>query len=644
MKLKNCIMTIGLAATLASCNDEFMERYPLDTVTDENFWKSESDLKLMLNKLYPTYFIGHGSGWSTSQYTAPLPVVGSPLAYGDCYSDNCVKTGNEWQQLAGMNKIPTSAGSGGWSWTNLRTINFFLQRYHRANLPEATLAKYAGEAYLFKAMDYYKKVLFFGDVPWLTRDLNVDSDELYAPRTPRADVMDSVLVCLNKAVDGLPEKSKQEAGRVNKDVANFMKMRICLFEGTYRKYHKELGLDPTKFLQECVTACQALIGKYSLYTDNTAEPYWNMFAAYDLSKNPEVIWGRTYIEDEFGHAFQRYYDQNNSNRQAMGATRGLVDEYLCIDGRPIYTAGTEGNYTPNENFEGYGLWKELENRDPRLTQTVCRPGEHVTIYEGGVVSLDENGITYPKINYNTNSSTVTGYRVIKHWMGDMTEQDRVTNGLQAAIECRYAEVLLDYAEAKYALDGTLSQDDVDLTINALRKRAGFDFAKYPSARLVVGQEPADPRLDRIYAEKLDYEVPPLLREIRRERRVELAMENHRYEDLMRWKAGRLLTVPLRGTKMTDEMLELYNGTHEKKDKGLPGAQRVSATKATVGKDIFLDDEGFLICYPKSPYKNTVKGTLPWSDYRYLWPIPREEITMNPQLTQTPGWEEAEADK
>lgn len=643
--MKKYILALGLAATLFGCNDDFMERYPLDTVTDENFWQSESDLKLYLNELYPTYIKGHGDGWAASKYLYPLPITGSPLAYGDFYSDNCVRTGSEPKEMAGMSLIPTSASSAsGWTWTNLRSINFFLQRYQKANLSAEKLAQYAGEAYFFKAMEYYRKVMIFGDVPWITRDLNTDSEELYAARTPRSEVMDSVLMCINKAVDGLPEKGSEETGRLNKDMANFLKARICLFEGTYRKYHTELGLDGTKFLQECVTACSALIGKYSLYTDNSGESYWKMFTAYNFNNNKEVILGRTYIENEFGHAFQRYYDQNNSNRQSMGATRGFIEEYLCADGRPIYLSGTEDNYKTNPLFEGYGMWKELENRDPRLTQTVCRPGEHVTIYESGVVSLDKNGITYPKINYNTSGSTVTGYRIIKHWMGDMEEQDRVTNGLQAAIEFRYGELLLMYAESKYELNGTLSQADVDLTINALRQRAGFDFDKYPTAKLTVGEEPDDPRLDKIYSEKLDYTVSPLLREIRRERRVELAMENHRYEDLMRWKAGKLFTVPLRGMKMTDEMLELYSGSHEKKDSSKPGAERYSATKATVNKDIFVDDEGFLICYPKSPYKNTINGVLPWSDYRYVWPIPREEITMNPQLKQNDGWEEAENDK
>ena len=118
----------------------------------------------------------------------------------------------------------------------------------------------------------------------------------------------------------------------------------------------------------------------------------------------------------------------------MGVTRGLIDEYLCIDGRPIYTGGNEGNYEKNPNFLGYGKWTELENRDPRLTQTVCRPGEHVTIYKAGIVDKELNGITYPGLSYSQSSSTVTGYRVIKHWMGDIVEEDRLYNGIQAAIE------------------------------------------------------------------------------------------------------------------------------------------------------------------------------------------------------------------
>lgn len=629
MKLKRYIFALGFVSVLTACNDNFMERYPLDKVTDENFWKTENDLKLYLNTLYPTYIQGHLSGWSDSKMY-PLNITGSPLMYGDVYSDNAVKNGSEDSRMAGEYPTPTGAGNTGWSWTDMRKINYFLTHYQRADLPEAKKLQYAAEVRFFKACDYYKKVLFFGDVPWLSRDLNVDSEELYAPRNPRTEVMDSVLWCLNQAVEYLPEKGSEEAGRLNKDQANFLKARICLFEGTFRKYHTELGLQSSanKFLEEAVTAAKALIGKYSLYNKGD-EPYWSMFAAIDLSDNKEVILARTYIKDEVGHAAQRYYDQNNANRQSQGATRGLVDEYLCIDGRPIYTAGAEGNYTSNPLFLGYGKWTELENRDPRLTQTICRPGEHVTIYQSGIVSQEKNGITYPALTYNGGGSTVTGYRIIKHWMGDMVEQDRTTKGIQSGIEFRYGELLLNYAEALYELNNTLSQADADLTINALRERAGFDFVQYPKSKLNVNDIPADPRLDKVYTEKLDYAVSPLLREIRRERRVELAMENHRYEDLMRWKGGRLFTVPLRG--MNFKAVEsLYDGKHTTKPEIAP--------KTVLNTNVWVDDDGFLICYPKSPYQNTVKGILPWEDYRYYFPIPKEEIKMNPNLVQNDEWE------
>ena len=479
LNIKKYMLALGIAVTLLpGCNDDFMERYPLDEITDESFWKSETDLKMMLNSLYPLYIIGHKSGWADSD-TYPFGVTGSPLMYADVYSDNCVRTGSEFSSLAGELVVPTGAGeSTGWYWWNLRKVNFFLTHYDKAELSQKKKNAYAGEAYFFKAWEYYKKVLYFGDVPWLTRDLNVDSEELYAPRTPRAEVMDSVLMCINRAIEWLPAKADQEVDRLNKDQANFLKARICLFEGTFRKYHTELGLQDSanKWLEEAVKACETLLGKYSLYNIGE-DTYWKMFAAIDLSDNPEVILARTYLENKVGHAAQRYFNQNNANRESMGVTRGLIDEYLCIDGRPIYTGGNEGNYEKNPNFLGYGKWTELENRDPRLTQTVCRPGEHVTIYKAGIVDKELNGITYPGLSYSQSSSTVTGYRVIKHWMGDIVEEDRLYNGIQAAIEFRYAELLLNYAEAKYELNGTLSQSDIDLTINALRERAGFDFSK-----------------------------------------------------------------------------------------------------------------------------------------------------------------------
>ena len=243
---KKYIFALGLASMLLpGCNDDFMERYPLDEITDESFWKTETDMKLMLNSLYPLYIIGHGSDWSDSK-TPVLNIVGSPLMYGDVYSDNCVKTGNEFRSMAGELVVPTGASKdNGWNWDNLRKVNFFLARYERADLSQEKKNAYGGEAYFFKAWEYYQKVLYFGDVPWLTHDLTEASEELYGARTPRAEVMDSILMCINKAIEWLPEKANQESDRLNKDQANFLKARICLFEGTFRKYHTELGMQNT---------------------------------------------------------------------------------------------------------------------------------------------------------------------------------------------------------------------------------------------------------------------------------------------------------------------------------------------------------------------------------------------------------------
>jgi hypothetical protein len=652
-KIKYGLLTSLLAsiALLSSCNDSFLQQDPIQELAEGSFLKNEGDLPLYLNQLYPIYIQGHQSGWAYDRIAPFYDVQGSHILNPDIFSDNAVRRGSASSRLNESYTVPGSGTNEGWSWGNLRTVNYFLRNYHAAessvNDP-SELNKWAAEAYFFKAWDYYRKVMIFGDVPWYVSDLNVDSPELFAPRTPRAEVMDSVLKCINFAVEHIADGGSSY-GRINRDMANFLKARICLFEGTFRKYHTELGLQGTanKFLEECVTACEAIIatGRYQLYSAGS-DPYYKMFTfkvTPDADGNKEAILARVYdgASDARGHCTQRYWDQNNSasGRFAIGATRGLVDEYLCADGRPIYIGGTEGNYTLNPLFKGYdgADWRELTDRDPRLKQTVAYPGEYRTITptSTGEPNRDKYGIIYPRIGYNDGTSTVTGYLFVKHWMADIDEYNATTRGLQTALVFRYAEALLMLAEAKAEL-GTLNDNDLDRTINKLRERAGFDFSKYPGSRLTLGNIPADPRLDRIYAEKLDYALSPILREIRRERRVEMALEGLRYEDLMRWKAGKLLTVPLRGMKFTAEKQKLYDGSNEKPSTPI-NANSVTAVKAVINTDVFTDSEGFIIGYPRDARVN--QGVLPWSDKRYYWPIAKDQLELNKNLTQTPGWED-----
>ena len=628
---------------LPACNDDFMQQDPIVELAEGAFLKNEGDLPYYLNQLYNRYITGHQTGWAYDRM-APLDVAGSPIIYNDVMSDNMVHSGNAASRLNESYTVPQS-GANGWSWDNLRLVNYFLRNYRQAEgsvTDPSALDKWAAEACFFKAWDYYQKVRNFGDVPWYEYDLNINSPELYDPRTKREAVMDSVLACINFAVEHIQDNGANPIGRINRDMANFLKARICLFEGTFRKYHTDLGLQSTanKYLQECVDACEAIMetNRYELYATGT-DPYWKLFTFKESPSadgHKEAILARIYDGQKQGHATQRYYDQNAiiANRYAKGATRGLIDEYLCEDGRPIYIGGTEGAYTVNPLFLGYdGMWTELENRDPRLRQTIARPGEFTTISRSGTGEMDQSkyGIIYPTIGYSDGTApgtTVTGYWFVKHWMCDFEEIDAVTNGRQTALVFRYAEILLSLAEAKAEL-GALTDADLDATINKIRERAGFDFDKYPAAKLSMNNIPSDPRLDKIYAEKLDYPVSPILREIRRERRVEMVMEGLRYEDMMRWKAGRLFTVPLRGMKFTEEKQKLYDGT--KID------PPITARRATIGTEVFVDSEGFIIAYPRDT--RVIEGVLPWSDRRYYWPIPFEQLTLNENLTQSPGWED-----
>ena len=225
--------------------------------------------------------------------------------------------------------------------------------------------------------------------------------------------------------------------------------------------------------------------RYSLFKHPTAkDSYWQLFVqkgSPETEGNNETILSRVYDGGKLGHDNPRYWGMNNHTRYCMGAPVTMLEDYLCEDGRPIYIGGVEGSYEVNPLFKGYdGMWEELDNRDPRLTQTVCRPGEYASIFDAddNTYSLEESGIIYPMITYDTGggspmkkyNSTVSGYRFIKHWMPDFAEWEANPKGVQTAHMFRYGELLLIYAEARAEL-GEITNDDLEITVNALRERA-----------------------------------------------------------------------------------------------------------------------------------------------------------------------------
>lgn len=560
--LKNTYLIFILLLGVLSCkNDDLLDKFPLDAFSDPTFFKTETDLKLYANSFYDQ-----------------LPVKWNYSS--DENSDNMVPL-NINSFLAGTYTVPSTGG--GWSasdWAGIRRANYFLLRYERAEIPTGIKNKYAGEVSFFRALFYWQKVATFGEVPLVLKDLTDTSKvELFGPRVGHKTVMDQVLKDLNFAVANMPEKANAEAGRLNKDAALALKSRICLWEGTYRKYHG-LG-DESTFLQESVNASAELMnsGRYALY--NTGHPnkdYRNCFIQLDLSGNKEAIFYRSYVVNVSTHGYTRSATENNT-----GASKDFMEDYLFTDGKPIgATSFPYNDSTPTD---------EVANRDPRLAQTIATPG-FVWQYDQG--STDSLKVNLPKIG---TSSTSTGYWFIKGRSSDHAQFLMVFSDIDAFI-FRYAEVLLNYAEAQYELNGTLTQAELDKSINLIRARVGM-----PSLTTNPVKDPN--------AKDYGYSVSSLLYEIRRERRIELAGEGFRFDDIIRWKSGKLTNniKTILGMKLTDSLRSQYS-------------YDVSSVKVDVNK--------YVIVYPGLPTGRT------WNDKLYLYPLPTDQITLC-NYTQNQGW-------
>ena len=559
MKLKYLLYSsiIGVT-TLTGCNDAFLERSPQE-INDQTYWTSPSDLQTYANAFYG--ILPHGVS-----------------NYDDTWSDNQVPRGVEsyiWGQYA----VPTEDDN--WSksaWSNLRYINYFMTHYGTVTGDEGEINRYVGEMRFFRALQYFSKVMTYGDVPWLEEDMNTDSPELYGPRTPRNEVIQHIIDDLDFAIEWLPEgRVSSGDNRLTADVARHIKARVCLYEGTYYKYHTELGYEWQSLLQEAVDASDALInsGNYSIYNMNDPEhDYYNMFIMEDKSNLSEAI---LYID--YADQLRRHNWGHGAWEANTGFSKDFIDSYLYADGLPkALTSYPTDDATIAEEFA---------NRDPRLKQMVLNNEffEGNSAFVGHEVASDDAYV---------NTFCTTGYQTIKGY-------DPATGHLGFTLETadgiayRYAETLLINAEAKAEL-GTINQSDLDRTINVLRDRVGM-----PHLMMEVGF--TDPNWP-----DYGYDLSPLLQEIRRERRIELAGEGFRWNDICRWKAGKLFENPM-----------TYVGK-----------------KVTTGT---RTDEGYAIVYPDytNPDLSIGDNSRKWEDERYLLPIPTNELQLNPALEQNPGW-------
>lgn len=581
MKIRHIILLILSILALGSCK-KYLDINPLDKLTVDQAFANASNLQLY-----------------TNSFSVLMLPDGPSIYEGDVMADNTVP-----------NAVPTlisgkltSQQAGGWSFSNLRNINYFLEHYNNPAIDQSARNNYAGIAKFFRAYFYFNMVKQFGDVPFYNHTLTPTDPGLYKPRDPRTLVMDSVLADINYACNNITATKDASCTQITKWVALALKSRICLFEGTYRKYHSEIGLTATAdtWLQNSQDAANLLItsGQYKIQTTGAPDRDYRSVFISEAPQSNEVLLAAVYNNGLKKWHNATYWYNSATLGARLGLSKTFVNTYLDVDGT---------SFTSKPGYDTLQFKDEVKNRDLRLQQTI-RAGKYART--DGTLAPPDFNVTY------------SGYQILKFSLDDKYFDIHTENNNSIPI-MRYAEVLLNYAEAKAEL-GTLTAADWNMTIGALRSRAGITNVTMPTT------------VDKYMQTNLFPDVnSPAVMEVRRERGIELAAEGFRYDDLKRWKAAKLLEKPYDGLYVPakDQLIDLN-------DDGKPDVAFVDKIPATKVAGVVY----FVLDNNNSKLSGGTKGNLIWlsnipksyPDKDYLSPIPFNEITLNPNLKQNPGW-------
>lgn len=549
------------------CKKDFLEREPLDSFSDDTYWRTEKEVSTFAWGFYTSYFTGYGSGFTFGKYFS-----------GETLNDDFAPT----TPTAFTKNVPTSGG--GWSFTFVRKANIFIDRVSNSTyLSDDVKKNWVGVGRFFRALEYNDLVKAYGDFPYYDKPLEETSTDLYKPRDPQIVVLDNMLADFKyaaenvRATDGLVGPNGQI---VNKYVVLAFMSRVFLYHGTLLKYSNINTAKATEYLEAAKWAANEVMtkGGYSL-----GAKYRTLFSSLDLKGNPEIILYRQYGTAQSTHSLVSYVNREPQT----GPSKNAIDAYLCTDGLP---ASISPLYQGDKSIANV-----MANRDPRMKETF-------------VSDLRLPGIAS---NYST-----SGYSVLKFLMEDQTlwgtaEALSSTNTTDAPI-IRLGEVMMNFAEASAEL-GTLTQGDLDNSINKLRKRGGISM---PNLQVIGGQPAVN---GVVYSDpQRDPTVSSLIWEIRRERRIELMMEGFRNDDLKRWRKYAYVDTKLNTS--------INRGAWIKK---------ADYPKATVTID--GTTEGYIIPAPKPETQRIFDN-----DKVYLSPLPLDQIKLYKDqgidLKQNPGWQ------
>ena len=589
MKINLNILSAGLllatAVSFSSC-DDFLTRDPQDTVTDvPSFWNNEENLRTSFLDYYTYFFPGYRSTWQRADNFAETNVA-------DWTDDNAQEVATLFTKVA-----PTSDAEN-WNFKKVRNMNLLLSRIQSSTLGEEAKNHWSGVARLFRAMEYAKLVQKFGDVPYYDAVVgSTDNEQLYRARDPRTTVMDKVNEDLAFACANIRVNDGTKGLTVNRAVAQGFASRIMLFEGTWQKYHANNTAKAAEYLKAAKDYAAALMqtNAYSI-----APSYKSLTTSEDLAGNPEIIMYRSYVENVVMHSLMSF---QNTEMEMSSPSRSFIDAFLTKNGLPIHQAG-------NTDYKGKEYAKEIQNRDPRLADNID----------------EESGL---RLNGVAAVYAASGYYANRYVNKDLINKPggmSNTNTTDAPV-MKLNEVMLNYIEAAAELADlgqyTLTQADFDKTINAIRDRQSTQMPHVTlagNALKVNGVEINDP--DR------DATVKPIIWEIRRERRVELAYEGLRFNDLRRW--GKLEYADMVKNKKLNMGAWINKADYPENAEAL-----AKITLCDENGKIVTGNEGYIM-----PITEVAKMRQ-MADKDYLYPIPVDQITMYEthgfKLTQNPGW-------
>lgn len=573
-----------MGLSLASCND-FLDdnRFPLtQEVNNDRFWSNESNVEREAN-LFLSTLKGYGQYRANIQSTT---LNGQGDFYFATLSDDQV--GRTWAlQNWSYTQAPASDGNYNNPYRTIRHAMLIMDGMEKSSFDEIRKNHYIGIARLFRALATYDLVRRYGDVIWV-EELVTDSSEdvLYGKREDRDLVMDKILNDLNFAIANI--STDKDMYGFSKDMARAAKAEICLFEGTFCKYRvaEVNGKGPDlerskKYLNECVSACEPLMSSYQLASDYS--DIYKCISTANFSAVPEIITGKAFRIDMMMHQLVAY---TCSSTQISGITRDAFESFLFKDGKPAASTA-ENTSDVGEMIGGnYSIAKLLDVRDKRLSfltdpYVYCK------------------GMTWSRAGAG-NMDATTGYGVAKYDNVDMPLNNRMTIGQNYTCGPIYwlSVVLCEYAEAKAEL-GTLSDDDLNKSLNLLYARAGLPSQTVASLNAI--NDPVN-----------NMNVSSLIWEVRRCRRCELMCDNNfRFWDLIRWHQLELLD--------SDEHPNVMLGANM--------TASVAFTDPELSKELKFTDG----------YLNGSLGSRAYDKKYYLSPIPQDQLNLNKQLTQNPGW-------